>query len=341
MDQEKIWSHISRKISEEETDEDLQQVEKWLSEKPSNQKVYTRLQEMWKFNQPIEGSHSSLFESVKRRIAVYESKPISLLSRIHPLLKVAAIFAVILISNFLVYQYMHNPINKLVASQEIVVPRGNRMKLILPDKSSVWLNNETQFKYSSDYGSGNREVELSGEAYFDVQHDAGHPFVVKIGDQRIKVLGTRFSVNAYPENRVIETALISGSVEFEINNPINGQSKFLLEPGYSLFYDKEINQIAKVKIQSSYYEYWEKGVYAFKDENFESLAVKIKRIFNIEIVFEDNFIKSKTYTGTININDNIYIFMEAIRRTSVEPIEYNFTKNKIFVKLKNRRKTMS
>ena len=341
MDQEKIWSHISKRISEEGNDEDVQQVEKWLNEKPSNRKVYVRLQEMWKFNQPKEGSHSSLFESVKRKVAVYESKPITFLPRIHPLLKVAAILAVILTSNFLVYQYMHNPTTKLVTSQEIVVPRGNRMKLILPDKSSVWLNNETQFKYSSDYSSGNREVELSGEAYFDIQHDAAHPFVVKIGDQHIKVLGTRFSVNAYPEDRVIETSLISGSVEFETNSPINGQSKFLLEPGYSLLYDKQNNQITREKIQSSYYEYWEKGVYAFKDENFESLAVKIKRIFNIEIVFEDNFLKSKTYTGTININDNIYIFMEAIRRTSVEPIEYNFTKNKIFVKLKNKRKTMS
>jgi len=341
MDQEKIWSHISRRMSEEGTEDDVQQVEKWVSEKPSNRKVYVRLQEMWNFNQTDEGSHSSLFESVKRRIAVYESKPISLLSRIHPLLKIAALLAVILISNFFVYQYMYNSTAKLVTWQEVEVPRGNRMKLILPDKSSVWLNNETHFKYASDFSSGNRVIELSGEAYFEIHHDATHPFIVKIGEQRINVLGSRFSVNAYPENRVVETSLISGSVEFETGNPINGQSKFLLEPGYRLLYDKENNQITKEKILSSYYEYWEKGVYAFKDESFESLSVKIKRIFNIEIVFEDNFLKSKTYTGTTNINDNIYVFMEAIRRTSVEPIEYNFTKNKIIVKLKNKRKAMS
>jgi ferric-dicitrate binding protein FerR (iron transport regulator) len=224
---------------------------------------------------------------------------------------------------------------QVVTWQEVVVPRGNRMKLILPDKSSVWLNNETRFKYASDYSSGNREVELSGEAYFDIQHDTEHPFVVKIGDQRIKVLGTKFSVNAYPEDRLIETSLITGTVEFDSHLKVNGNSKFLIEPGYSLFYDKQSNSVTSQRIQSSYYQYWERGVYAFKDESFESLAVKIKRIFNVEIIFKDEYLKKKTYTGTININDNIFLFMEAIRRTSVEPIEYHYNKNIINVKLKN------
>jgi ferric-dicitrate binding protein FerR (iron transport regulator) len=208
------------------------------------------------------------------------------------------------------------------------------MKLVLPDSTSIWLNNETRFKYASNYGSGNRQVELSGEAYFDVRHDKKHPFVVRVGNQHIRVLGTKFSVNAYPDNRIIETSLISGSVIFGSNNKIDGKLDHLLEPGYSLYYDKVNNSISKSKIQSSFYSYWENGVYSFKDESLESLSVKIKRIFNVEVVFGDEFLKQKTYTGTISINDNIFNFMEAIRRTSVEPIEYKFNKNIIYVKLK-------
>ena len=147
-------------------------------------------------------------------------------------------------------------------------------------------------------------------------------------------MGTRFSVNAYPEDRVIETSLISGSVEFDCNLKVNGESKFMIEPGNSLFYDKQSNTVTRQKIQSSYFEYWESGVYAFKDESFESLAVKIKRIFNVEIIFKDEYLKKKTYTGTININDNIFLFMEALRLTSVEPIEYQYNKNIINVKLR-------
>ena len=333
MDKDKVWSHISRKISGEDTAEDAKRVDEWIADKSENKQTYNILNEIWNFRFLSSKKYNSLFKSVKRRIAVHENSPKQPFYTT-TLFKAAAIILLILFSNIMVYLIQENTKpEQLTTWHEIVVPRGNRMKVILPDSSIVWLNNETKFKYTSDFAS-NRVVELSGEAYFNVSHDSKHPFVVKIGDQQIKVLGTRFSVNAYPEDNLIETSLISGSVEFETNAAINGKSSFILEPGNSLFYNKQNNAVTQQKIQSSYYEYWENGMYAFKDESLESLSVKIKRIFNVEIVFEDDFLKSKTYTGTININDNIFIFMEAIRRTSVQPVEYKFNKNVIYVKLK-------
>lgn len=336
MDNDKIWSHITRKISGEDDVEDVSQVENWLAEKPVNKEVYSRLSAIWNFRAPSVFSYQSLFDSIKRRITVYENRPKRLFYNTN-LFKAAAILILVVASNFMGYWLMNEtPIQEPIVYQEIVVPRGNRMKLVLPDSTSIWLNNETKLRYASNFSASNREVELSGEAYFNVHHDSKHPFIVKVGTQRIKVMGTRFSVNAYPEDNLIETSLVSGSVAFESEREINGKSEFRLEPGYSLFYDKQNNSISTQKIQSSYFQYWENGVYAFKDESFESLSLKIKRIFNVEVVFADEFLKKKTYTGTININDNIYIFMEAIRRTSVEPIEYKFNKNIIYVKLKNK-----
>ncbi len=337
MDEEKIWAHITRKISGESTDDDVRLVEEWLNEKPENKEIYSRLEQTWKFRSASKDTHHSLYESVKRRIAVHESSPKQKYS-FTTLFKVAAILAVILMSDYMVYMFRGEKKAELVSWQEIVVPRGNRMKLVLPDSTTIWLNNETKLRYASNFSNANREVELSGEAYFDVHHDARHPFIVKIGSQKIKVLGTKFSVNAYPEDNTIETSLVSGSVIFQSEREINGKSEYKLDSGYSLFYDKKNNSVSTKKIQASYYQYWENGVYAFKDENFESLALKIKRIFNIEVVFENEFLKNKTYTGTININDNIFLFMEAIRRTSVEPIEYKFNKNIIYVKLKTNKR---
>lgn len=335
MDKENIWSHITRRISGEGTVDDVSQVDEWLNERPVNRQVYNRLSDMWNFENQASGNHQSLFDSILRRIKVYENRPKQPFYT-SVFFRAAAILLLVLASNFLVYMLnSEDEVQAPVAYQEIVVPRGNRMKITLPDSTSIWLNNETKLRYASNFTDGSREVELSGEAYFDVHHDAKHPFVVKVGEQRIKVLGTRFSVNAYPEDKIIETSLIEGSVAFESKPMTKGNSEFILNPGFSLLYNKENNSITTQRIQSSYYQYWEKGVYAFKDESFQSLAVKIKRIFNVEVVFEDNFLKSKTYTGTININDNIFLFMEAIRRTSVEPIEYKFNKNIIYVKLKN------
>jgi len=337
MDKENIWSSITRKISGENTSEDSRNIEEWLGEKPENRQVYVRLEEVWKHNHQTASNNTSLFESIKRRIYVHDHKPGKNFFK-STIFKVAAVLAIIIATNYFVYNIKPETKVAPLSWQEINVPRGNRMKIVLPDSTSIWLNNETKLRYASNFSSGNREVELSGEAYFEVKHDSENPFTVKIGNRKIKVLGTKFSVNAYPEDQIIETSLISGSVQFQNDQKINGISDFMLEPGSSMFYDKKNNSISTQKIQSTYYQYWENGVYAFKDEKFENLALKIRRIFNIEIVFEDSFLKSKTYTGTININDNIFLFMEAIRRTSVQPIEYKFNKNIIYVKLKQQKK---
>lgn len=335
MDKDDIWSQITRKIAGEETAKDAEGVDQWLRRKPANKHIYDRLSEVWNFREISRNNDNSLWDSVRRRIAVYDNRPRPIFYTT-TLFKVAAVLILVLLSNILVYTYRVDLRQNEIAYQEIVVPRGNRMKIVLPDSSTVWLNNGTKLRYASNFSNGHREVELSGEAYFDIQHDTRHPFIVKVGEQKIRVFGTRFSVNAYPEDHIIETSLIEGSVAFESNRKIDGHSQFMLEPGNSLFYNKQNNSISTQKIQSSYHQYWENGVYSFKDESFESLSVKINRIFNIEVVFEDHFLKKKTYTGTININDNIFILMEAIRRTSVEPIEYKYTKNIIYVSLKNK-----
>lgn len=337
MNNDRIWAHIARKISEEDNDEDVRKVDEWLSEKPVNKQIYRRLIEIWNFCDPSVHDEQSLFSAIKRRITVYENRPgPQFYNTIF--FKVAAVLVLIIVSNFMIYTFLKESKPERISYQEIVVPRGNRMKLVLPDSTFIWLNNESKLKYASNFSTGKREVELSGEAYFNVHHDTSHPFVVKVGNQKIRVLGTRFSVNAYPEDKMIETSLVEGSVIFQSDREIGGNSEFRLDPGNSLFYDKMNNSLSTRKIESSYYQYWEKGVYAFKDESFESLSKKIKRIFNVEVVFEDNFLKKKTYTGTININDNIFILMEAIRRTSVEPIEYKFNKSIIYVKLKNKQR---
>lgn len=335
MNNDTIWSSISRKIAGESTEEDLHLVDNWLNENKNNKKIYNTLLEMWNSEKLTTENQQSLYDSVKRKITVYENRPKIRFYNTN-IFKIAAIGFLLITLNLAFYIFTEKPEPETIAWQEIVVPRGNRMKITLPDSTSIWLNNETKFRYASNFSSTNRQVELSGEAYFDVHHDSAHPFTVKIGKKQIKVYGTRFSVNAYPEDQYIETSLISGSVVFENDTEINGKTEFKIEPGNSLYYNKQSKTVENKKIQSSFYEYWEKGMYSFKDERFETLAIKLKRIFNVEVVFEDEFLKNKTYTGTININDNIFIFMEAIRRTSVQPIEYRFNNNMIYVKLKNK-----
>lgn len=335
MNKDNIWSNISRNLAGEKSVESDKELERWIEKKTINKEIYSRLKQIWEAEGQEKGDYENLFYSILRRIRVHENKPPKPIY-MRPLFRAAAILLFLVATNvFVLWQSQKASKLDQMVYQEIVVPRGNRMNVILPDSTSIWLNNESKLRYRSNFNSTNREVELIGEAFFDVRHDAKHPFIVKVGNEQIKVLGTKFSVNAYPEDNVIETSLITGSVQFSTTEKVKGKSTFLLKPGYSLLYNKVKNNVTTEKIQNSYFEYWEKGVYAFKDEKFEDLALKIKRIFNVEVVFEDEFLKNKTYTGTIHINDNVFLFMEAIRRTSVEPIEYRFDKNIIYASIKS------
>jgi len=82
------------------------------------------------------------------------------------------------------------------------------------------------------------------------------------------------------------------------------------------------------------YTYWMNGEFVFKDETFETLAKKIERIYNVEIVFEDNSLKSRTYTGDFKVDDNIYTIMEIFKRSTTTPIEYSSFRNKITIRKK-------
>ncbi|MGL6267092.1 MAG: FecR family protein, partial [Chitinophagaceae bacterium] len=115
----------------------------------------------------------------------------------------------------------------------VVTKYGNKSKISLPDGSQVWLNAGSRLDYNSaEFNKSLREVNLSGEAYFDITHNHQKPFIVSSGNTRIKVLGTMFNVKAYPEEQKIETSLIKGSVEITINDrPFD---KYILSPNEKL-----------------------------------------------------------------------------------------------------------
>ena len=107
------------------------------------------------------------------------------------------------------------PVSQSSQNLEVIVPKGQRSQVLLPDGTKVWLNAGTIFKYPSSFLKNSREVYLEGEAFFSVTHNKSLPFLVHIKDNlTIKVLGTEFNVKCYNEDRNVETTLIKGSVVF-------------------------------------------------------------------------------------------------------------------------------
>jgi transmembrane sensor len=337
---ETIWSILGRKLEGEVSVEEEMALNEWLNTSTTNKQVYFQLKELWNHKQDQTNNAQAIaaYDKLINRIKFAEvtqtqSRVRQISFRVNQFVRYAAIVFFILSFGYLASYYISNE----SASAEfctISVPKGNKSEVILPDGSRIWLNNSSKLVYPKKFNRKFRKVELTGEAYFEIKPNAKVPFLVQTSDVSIKVLGTKFNVSAYPNDKFIETTLISGKVTVRSNE--NPEIENTLVPGESMSYDKVSNRLTKTQVDTKFYTYWMKGEFVFKDEKFETLAKRIERIYNVEITFQDQSLKEKTYTGDFKVDDNIYTILEVIKRSTSEPIEYITDRNKIIIRKKFR-----
>ena len=178
-------------------------------------------------------------------------------------------------------------------NNELIIPKGGEYQVVLADGTKVWLNSASRLKYPQSFMGKERRVVLSGEAFFDVTHDAERPFVVETSRMNVKVLGTRFNVNDYDDNEEVSTTLVNGSVEI-----ISGdQQAFRLVPGEQA-YGKE-NELEKREVNVRLYTSWIDGKFLFNNTELEEIAKQISRWYDVEIFFSSESVKKVRFTGAI------------------------------------------
>lgn len=334
MEDNHIWNRISRKISKESTQEDEVLFNGWVNSDKRHFRVYKMLTEIWNYHPVQTHDSSAIYKQYKQRLENYNHFN-STKRGISYWYRIAAVLVLVVGLSFFFGYYFNNKQKISLVYQEVSVPKGSRTAILLPDSSKVWISNNSIIKFPSQFSRDSRELFLSGEAYFEVTHDKEKPFIVNIGENRIKVLGTKFSVNAYPEDDQVIASLIEGEILFQVRNDESDEYKSVeLRAGHGIVYDKKEQKLSDHLIEHDFHSYWDRGVYTFKNESFESLSKKIFRIYNVKIIFLDEYLKSKTYSGSFSMDDNIFTFMEFIKSTSVEPIAYSYRDNEISVRLK-------
>lgn len=233
--------------------------------------------------------------------------------------------------------------------QQLAANYGKRVHTILPDGSSVWLNSGSTIQYANNLTvDGKREVTLNGEAYFDIKHDAMHPFIVHAGKMNVVVLGTAFNVRAYQGDTYMETTLIRGKVEvMNLNKP--GENVVLYpNEKVTLATQSELTQKSKVIVKNNEPPVdsvsatadvvlpneaiaetaWVSNNLTFKKEKFDDLAKQLERWYNVEITFDNSNYNAKEFTGTFK-DQNIDEVMRALQLT--EPFHYNLKNNQIHI----------
>lgn len=154
----------------------------------------------------------------------------------------------------------------------------------LPDGSKVWLNAGASIRYPVEFSGNERKVEITGEAYFEVAHDATKPFIVHISGQKgqidVQVLGTHFNINAYDDEAVIKTTLLEGSVQIKLNN-----YQTLLTPGQQSQVGNGAPQVIN-NVDLDAVVAWKNGVFSFKDTDIDVVMRQLIKWYDIEVVYE-------------------------------------------------------
>lgn len=179
------------------------------------------------------------------------------------------------------------------------VPYGAEYDLVLPDGSKVYLNAGSVLRYPERFNDTRREVFLSGEVYLEVVHNEEHPFVVRTRDIAVRVLGTVFNINAYPDNKWVKTTLVEGKVETQC-----GDRHITMEPGTQVAYDKEAHETAYFPVNTHLYTSWKDGYYDFEDMKLEELAQIFTRWYNVQIDFAEPELKNLRFSGRLKRYDS-------------------------------------
>ncbi len=193
-----------------------------------------------------------------------------------------------------------------VAYNTIETPRGGQFQVNLPDGSKVWLNAASSLKFPVIFTDKGRDVELTGEAYFEIAKNKNAPFKVRVNTAEIEVLGTHFNVMAYTEERSINTTLLEGSVRVSAEK----QSR-LIVPGQQL---KLTDKMEVVKADISEAIAWKNGYFIFKNEEISSVMRKISRWYDVDIQYK-NGIPKKKFLGKISRNGNVSEVLEILELT--------------------------
>jgi transmembrane sensor len=199
----------------------------------------------------------------------------------------------------------------------LTVPPKMDYKLVLSDGTEVWLNATTKLRFPFNFSGDKREVYLEGEAFFDVAKNADHPFIVHTGKSEIQVLGTSFNVSAY-KNGVTSTSLLSGAVVTR-----TGNTEAKLKPGQASVVtgDKQaIREFDEDEVTG-----WMKGEYIFHNVSLRDIASVLERWYGVTVVFDNNKVAEKRFTGGMEKLHNVDEFMETMK--IIGDVKYAYDKD--------------
>ena len=327
MSEERITLLLTRKVAGEATADELKELEELLQANRDIIYYEEFLNELWRSPDKPTLSQAEIDKQYDEHLLRFKDEltfhPIEedvfvteRASKSNKLKYLLLIIPVLFIAGFLLQKKIK--INPDGTYTTIVAGKRMRKQFQLPDGTKVWLNSESRLSYEGDMLSKDtRSVKLIGEAFFDVKHDKNHPFIVNTDKISIKVLGTAFDVQAYPNEEKSTTTLIRGSIELSVKNIDHSKIKLKPSEKFDLIEHKELSKeatgpdsvrnitlkldnIIPLKVGDIQYTTetsWKENRLIIQNESFKELAPKLERWFGVHISINNNNALKYRFTG--------------------------------------------
>jgi transmembrane sensor len=220
--------------------------------------------------------------------------------------RIAAVFILIALSSIWLFTYLNRP------QEKTIIASAPTSEATLPDGSHVTLNNGSTIKYPSRFEKDKRKVSLQGEAYFEVTHDASHPFVISSGNVCIEVLGTSFYVNTNGPDGKVEVVLTSGKVAVYYSD--KPDQKVILAPGERIEFPKTGTDYSKSVNTDENYMAWKTKKIVFSDQPLSQIVSQLNKVYHSEITISQPHIGDCRMTASFD-NQKLDAVLNVIQAT--------------------------
>ncbi|MCP2028407.1 ferric-dicitrate binding protein FerR (iron transport regulator) [Flavobacterium sp. HSC-32F16] len=180
-----------------------------------------------------------------------------------------------------------------VSYNTLVTPNGKTFQIALPDGTSVWMNAGSSLKYPTYFEGNDRTVVLTGEAYFEVAHNAKMPFKVFSNGQEVEVLGTHFNVRAYQNEPVFKTTLLEGKIKIT-----EGDNSSLVKPGQQIVVSPDKHSMKTKEVNAELAIAWKNRLFYFENARYDEIMREIERWYDVDVIYKGK-IPDERFEGAI------------------------------------------
>ena len=292
------------------TQHDLLEVENWISTNQANAEWLFEMERVWSLKDELRYSDRKEIEAAYRRFVNARSQTNVKIRRLYRnwwKYAAAIIIVCLLAANF--YQASKNKPSEETAENIIEVPVGQRVSITLADGTKVWLNSGSILSYPSKFDNRNRMVRLDGEGYFEVVSDEANPFIVKTEMLDVKVLGTKFNVQAYPCDN-IAVSLLEGQLHVQA-----GSQSALMEANELVSWTKESGLKHYKNKTVQHVVQWTIGELMFADERLADIAKVLERRFGVTIIIDKPELADERFSSRTHQNPTLEQVLNLLKDT--------------------------